>query len=166
MEIVVGIIGTLVALASAVFAYFQAQAAKHSLRQASRLRFFSAFDLANQLCVENPDLLRSVHGVNLDTQEAQNVAYLSLLLDAFQHYYGEKYDHDFKVMEAKLKKQSSFLNNILSLPQNQQRWLELKKLYYGDFDSGFISAVEALIEYENSKPNRALPLPADSGRLQ
>ncbi len=160
MEIIVGIIGTLVALASAIFAYFQAQAAKHSLRQASQLRFFSTFDLANQLCVENPELLRSVHGVNIDTQEAQNVAYLSLLLDAFQHYYGEKYERDFKVMESKLKQQSSFLNNILSVPQNQQRWLELKKLYYGDFDSGFIRAVEALIEHENAKPDKALQLTA------
>jgi hypothetical protein len=27
----------------------------------------------------------------------------------------------------------------------------MKAIYYGDFDSGFIRAIEALIEYENSK---------------
>jgi hypothetical protein len=152
MEMIVGIAGTVVALVSAIFAYLQAQAAKHSLSQASTTRFFSAFESASQLCVNNPELLRSVHGLNVDAQEAKNIAYLGLLLDAFQHYYGEKYEWNFDKMEPERTKQSSFLNKLLSVPQNQERWTKLKEIYYGNFDAGFVREIEALITYENARP--------------
>src|SRR5262245_55252053 len=102
--IIVGLLGVLVAIGSAIFAYYQAKAAKvqaeaaeNSLKQANRLKLFSTFEIANQITVSNPKLLITVHGLDPNTseEEAQSIAFLSLLLDAFQHYYMEKYKNDF-----------------------------------------------------------------------
>lgn len=147
MTEIIAVIGILIAMASAIFAYLQAKSAKHSLHQAYLLKLFSSFDSASESTIADPELLYSVHGLdrNVPIEEAKSIAYLSLLLDAFQHYYGEQYNGDFKKMTEAMKKQSTFLNRILAVPENYQRWQTLKQLYYGEFDRSFTEAVESLI---------------------
>lgn len=164
MEHNIAIIGAAIAFASAmfslvsaVFTFNQAKAAKESLRQASISNLFSAFDTASKLTITKPELLYSVHGLDksVSNEEATNIAYFSLLMDAFQHYHGEKYNGDFTKMENEYKIKSTFLNRILSLAENQNRWRMLKNLYYGELDARFIKAIEALMEHENNKKHKA-----------
>ena len=141
------LIGTLVAIAAAVIASIQARAAERSLHQAQLLKLFGSFDVASESTIANPELLYSVHGLSKDVpiEEARNIAYLSMLLDSFQHFYSEKYDGDFTKMVKEMKSQSTFLNRILTVEENKLRWQILKKIYYGDFDSGFVAAIETLM---------------------
>ncbi len=150
MTNIISIIVNLVTIAVAVFAFIQARAAERSLRQAQLLKLFGSFDVASQSTIANPELLYSVHGLSRDVpiEEARNIAYLSMLLDAFQHFYYETYDGDFTKMVKEMKSHSTFLNRILSVAENKNRWRTLKSIYYGDFDSGFIAAVEALMADE------------------
>lgn len=143
----IALVGTVIAMVSAIFAYLQAQAAKRSLRQAYLLKLFATFDAATENTITNPDLLYSVHGLdrNVPLEEAKNIAYFSLLLDAFQHFYGEQCAGDYKKMADEMKKNSTFLNRILSVPENRKRWQILKQIYYGDFDRGFIEAIDSLL---------------------
>lgn len=151
MTDIIAIIGALIAFAAAVFAYIQALAAKRSLRQAQLLKLFGSFDMASESTIANPDLLYSVHGLSRDVpiEEARNIAYLSMLLDSFQHFYYEKYNSDFTKMVEEMKSQSTFLNRLLTVEENRRRWPILKKIYYGDFDSGFVAAIEALMADKN-----------------
>lgn len=71
-----------------------------------------------------------------------------MLLDSFQHFYYETYDGDFTKMVKEMKSHSTFLNRILTVKDNKRRWHILKSIYYGDFDSGFVAAIEALIPDE------------------
>ncbi len=161
MEVAIAIVGAVIALAAALVASYQALVARQAVKQASLMILFSTFDVASQTTLTNPELLYSVHGLDrsIPTEEAANIAYLSLVLDGFQHYYGEELKGNFQAMEAKLKRQSTFLNRILAVPENQQRWQYLKNLYYGEFDKDFVHAIEGLIKYENSKKNSSIKRP-------
>lgn len=151
MTDIIAIIGTLVAFAgavvAAVFAYIQALAAKRSLRQAQLLNLFGSFDVASESTIAHPEFLYSVHGLDRDVplEEARNIAYLSLLLDAFQHFYYEHCDGDFTKMVTEMKSQSTFLSRILTVAENKDRWDILKKIYYGGIDSGFVAAIDTLM---------------------
>lgn len=150
MTDIIAIIAALAAIAAAVYASIQARAAERSLRQAQLLKLFGSFDVASESTIANPEFLYSVHGLSRDVpiEEARNIAYLSLLLDAFQHFYYEHCDGDFTKMVTEMKSQSTFLNRILTVAENKDRWDILKNIYYGDFDSGFIAAIETLIAHE------------------
>ena len=166
MEVVIPALGVGVALVAALFALWQARAAKIqaeaakiqaeatrvTLERTSRIRLFSSFDLASQVTIERPELLYSVHGLShsVPLEEARNIAYFSLLLDAFQHFYGESYNGDFDKMQADLVKESTFLNRLLAVRENQERWHTLKAMYYGQFDLRFVQAIEGLIEHERN----------------
>ena len=71
-----------------------------------------------------------------------------MLLDSFQHFYNEKYDGDFTKMVKEMKSHSTFLNRILTVAENKRRWDILKNIYYGDFDSGFVAAIDTLMPDE------------------
>lgn len=164
MELIIPALTVVVALVAAIFALWQARAAKvqaeaakmqadatkAAFEQTSLIRQFSTFDLASQVTIERPELLKTVHGLSdsVSIDEARSIAYLSLLLDSFQHYYGEKYGGDFGKMRADLIEESTFLNRILAVEENQGRWNMLKGIYYGQFDLNFIRAIERLIEHE------------------
>jgi hypothetical protein len=146
--------GVMLSIISAFIAFGQAKIAKQSLKQASLIKLFSAFDLASQITISKPDLLYSVHGLDkskIPPEEAINIAYLSALLDSFQHYFSIEYNSDFRRMGAELKYKSSFLNRILEVKDNQRRWPILKELYYGEFDSEFTQSIDSLIEYIRTK---------------
>lgn len=152
MELYIAIISAIIAAVSVIFAYFQTRAAKKAVKQASLLGLFGTFDRANDATLQNPDLLFEVHGLptNIDKDEARRIAYFSLLLDGFQHYYGQLYDGDFSAMENDLKRKSVFLNRIVGVERNKERWEQLKPIYYGDFDSKFMNAIDNLFEHELS----------------
>ena len=149
----ISIISAVIAAIAALFALFQARVARDAIKQTSLLGLFESFNRASDATLQNPDLLYEVHGLpkTIDEPEAKRIAYLSLLLDGFQHYYGHVYKEDFKAMERDLKKHSVFLNRILGIESNQRPWNVLKNIYYGDFDSEFIKAVDRLFEYELSR---------------
>lgn len=74
---------------------------------------------------------------------------------AFQHYYGELYDGNFDKMADDMIQRSTFLNQILSVPENASRWTAVKKLYYGDFDRSFIGAIDRMLKHEQSRRREA-----------
>jgi len=100
---------------------------------------FSGFQQANQATIEHPSLLKDVHGLDLTDNECRNIAYLSVLMDAFQH---ENADHS----------KTTFLDKITSVPENKARWAEMKKVYYGSFDSQFIEKIDNKFKI-NCKPS-------------
>jgi hypothetical protein len=153
IAIVISIVATVIAFIALVVSWQQVRKAHQAIRQASLQQLFAAFNLASQASLEDPKLLYDVHGLDrtVPMEEARKIAYLSLLMDGFQHFYGEVYGGDFRKMAKTLKGKSTFLNRILAIMVNQERWNTLKKLYYGDFDASFIKAIDNLIEYENSK---------------
>lgn len=150
METAIAVISAIIAAVSVIFAYFQTRAAKEAIRQASLLGLFGTFDRASEATLHSPELLFEVHGLphSLGEDEARRIAYLSLLLDGFQHFYGQLYAGDYTKMVEELKQRSVFLNRILRVKGNKTRWDQLKHIYYGDFDSGFLSAIDALFEHE------------------
>ncbi len=100
---------------------------------------FSGFQQANQATIEHPSLLKEVHGLNLTINECRNIAYLSVLMDAFQH---EDENHS----------ETTFLDKITAVPENKDRWSEMKNIYYGSFDSQFIKKIDNKFEI-NCKPS-------------
>lgn len=119
-----------------------------AMTEARRERLFGAFDQASQMSIQNPSLMRLVHGLpdTVSSDEASAIAYLSLLLDGFQHFYGPKDGNKFEVMLNEMSKNSTFLNRITMVPGNRSRWEVIKKTYYGDFDNGFVRAVDELFD--------------------
>jgi hypothetical protein len=153
MEIYIAGLSAIIAVLGAGISMWQARIARRSLKQAALIRLFSTFDAASEVTIGRPTLLYEVHGLDrsIPEEEASNIAYLSFLLDGFQHYYGEETSGDFAAMARRLKSESTFLNKILSVPANQVRWESIKSLYYGDFDRDYIKAIEELIEHEKAK---------------
>jgi len=108
---------------------------------------FSEFQRANQVTIDHPNILNAVHGLDLQEDECRRIAYLSILMDAFQQ---EKANHTA----------TTFLDKRTSVPKNKTRWGLIKKIYYGSFDREFIEKIDAKFEtninpkasacYENS----------------
>ncbi len=90
---------------------------------------FAGFQQANQATLDYPVLLNSVHGLNMTEEECREIAYLSVLMDSFQHGHCSYTD-------------SSFLDKITSIPGNREKWGVLKSIYYGEFDLAFIDIVD------------------------
>lgn len=159
------LIGIFIALTAAFIAFFQSLSAKkqtelikHELEIAKRRKLFDSFDLASQVSISHPELLYSVHGLPVDCneKEARSIAYLSLLLDGFQHFYREKNDNLASLRNECLNR-SNFLNRILAVEANQRRWQIIKKLYYGEMDKRFLEMIEDIIKHENKNENIAQP---------
>jgi len=152
---IVPIVSVVVALFAAIFAWTQAAAARRALRQSesalahARVSFlFQGFDQASVMTLQYPSLLYDVHGLDpsVSEREARAVAYLSLLLDNFDAHYRELHKDDYAGLVEALDDQRSFLHQVLSVPANRRRWLQLKKLYYGpEFDREFTNAIDTVI---------------------
>lgn len=151
--IAVGLTAVIVAVLAAFYTRRQVEVAQHAIKQAASIRLFSTFDLANQANLDRPEFLYSIHGLDksIPKEEAANIAYLSLLMDGFHRFYGERYDWDFTRMTEEFQHTSTFLTRLLQVPENQARWEHVKKLYYGDIDKVFVDAIDELIAFERSK---------------
>ena len=150
-------IGDIIAIAglvlTAVISAWSVWTAHKSLQLANLQNLFGAFDAANKMTFDHPGLLKSVHGLpdEIDDDEARKIVYLSVLMDSLQHHYGQKYSDDYSKMEAELRGKSNFFSRVLSVKENHARWERLKPVYYGEFDKGFLDAVDALIVSAKSK---------------
>lgn len=153
MEVSLTVVSVAVAVIALLFSWQSNKTSASAVNQANLTKFFTSFDEASNATLENPVLLYDVHGLDrsIPETEARNIAYLSLLLDGFQHFYGELYSGDFSKMASEMRTKSTFLNSILRVPSNADRWTQVKKLYYGDFDSDFIEAIEDLMEFERGR---------------
>ncbi|GAA0496498.1 hypothetical protein Ade02nite_17060 [Paractinoplanes deccanensis] len=158
------VVSAVVAIAAAAFSYrnakgamLSAEVADRGFRRANVLGLFHGFDAAGQATLQNPRLLYDVYGLDrsVPIEEAQNIAHLSHMLDAFQSFYGDAHDGDFSRMAEEMKRQTTFLNKILSVPANEARWEAAKSLYYGEFDASFVRAVDDIIAFERER--RPLP---------
>ena len=153
MEIAIGIASTAIAIIAACIAAYQARIAQKAVLHAAEMKLFISFDLANQAVLANPELLYSVHGVDrtIPKEEAHSIAYLSLLLDGFEQFYGHKYRGAFVAMQSEMARRTTFLSRILAVPDNQRRWNLLKEIFYGQFDKSFVSAIDNLIRVEQRR---------------
>ena len=149
----IAVASIVISVASAVFTWQTAKAAKDTIKQTVLMKLFSTFDLASQVSIAQPDLLYVVHGLDksIPPEEAKCIAYMSLLMDGFQHFNEFAFNGDFDKMERIHKNKSTFLNRLLAVKANQGRWQILKKLYYGDFAVNFTKAIDSIIEYENNR---------------
>lgn len=145
-------LAVLVTLVALYFAYQVYQQTRYS-------RLFSSFDIASQITASNPAVMRRLHGLDssVDDDEAISIATLSAILDGYQHSYGissnpfETRARGYQTMLNSMTTSSEYLNNLLALKENQDRWDRIKTIYYGDFDRDFVEVVDKLIEFENSK---------------
>ncbi|MGC4756833.1 hypothetical protein [Micromonospora trifolii] len=163
MEVIAVVAATLSAVVAIIAARFALQNAKGAVRSAeiagkglqrqNVANLFSGFNVANEATLAHPELLYEVHGLDRSTSldEARSIAYLSVLLDAFQGFYDDLYEGDFARMAKDMKVQSTFLNKILAVPANQDRWRLAQEIYYGDFDKFFIDAVNDIMVFEQGR---------------
>lgn len=157
MGLAIDIIGAIIALAAAGIAMWQAGIARNAARRASLLQLFTSFDSANRATLAKPELLYSVHGLDasVSEDEAARIAYLSMLLDGFQHFYDELYQGNFERMVLDFKARPTFLNRILAVKENQRRWELMKSMYYHSFDDAFVKAIDELLQFEGSGDDQA-----------
>ncbi len=108
---------SLISITIAAYSLYRAHQAVKAVKVQS---LFSGFQQANQATMDNPLFLQDVHGLEgLTKKEYKNIAYLSVLMDAFQH---EDYQHE----------KTTFLDNIVAVPENKERWIIMKNIYYGE----------------------------------
>ena len=150
VETIISVVAAVIALAAAGFTAWQANVAKKALMQTGLNNFFASFDQANQAALEAPEILYDVHGLSreIPTGEVRNLVYLSILLDGYQHYWSDQLNSNMEKAADMLKKESTFLNRILAIPENQERWEKMKTIFYGDFDKPFIRVIDEIIEHE------------------
>ena len=139
------VIPIILSMIGAGIAWYQAIKATKAHREVKFQAFYSRFDRANQVIIDYPEILQEVHGLDIGLKECRNIGYLSVLMDAFQHFYGQP--PKSYSLEA-LQKKSTFLDKIFFIPANKERWKHLKKIYYGqeDYDTKFISVIDKKFE--------------------
>ncbi|MBB5478545.1 hypothetical protein [Micromonospora parathelypteridis] len=149
----VAIVAATFALQNAKGAVRSAEIANRGLQRQNVANLFDGFNLANQATLDHPELLYEVHGLDrsVGLDEARSIAYLSVLLDAFQAFYDDLYDGDFARMATDMKARSTFLNRVLAVPANDSRWRVAQRIYYGDFDKSFIDAVNDIMAFEQGR---------------
>lgn len=154
---VIATIAAGISLLIAFLAWRNAKAAKAAIRQAARQQYFSTFNVASQAMITNPEFLYSVHGLDksVPIEDAPNIAYLGLLMDSFQNYYDWQFESNFAEMEKELTERPAFLNRVVSVQKNQERWAAMKDLFYNDYDAGFVDAVDHLIDNLAKKEEQA-----------
>lgn len=149
-------VGVVIALASAAFTAGQAWAASKALRQARLNRMFSSLDFSSQLAFSNPEVARAVHGLDRTTSddEVRSLIYFSVLLDIFQASWSDEFNGNFAKGGRAFRKKSRYLNQILQVPENLQRWEIIKPRCYGEFDREFVRAIDMLFHHEREKRER------------
>jgi hypothetical protein len=146
-EVVAGL-ALLVSIFSSYAAWLSLSASRAAGRAASMQNLFTA----NGAALQYPELLVDVHGIDPATpaREARALVYLSILLDGFQEVHGRLQRGDFARMAALMKTHGDSLRRFLANPANAARWQIVRDHSYGDFEPGFIAAVDDLIGFEES----------------
>lgn len=149
VSVAVAVLALILSLFSSYVAWSGLAVARAAGRAASMQNLFTA----NQAALQFPELLVDVHGVDPGTppREARALVYLSVLLDGFQEVHRRNHRDDFAAMVREMKANGDSLRRFLALPENVARWEVVKRHQYGDFEPGFVDAVDDLIAYERSK---------------
>lgn len=121
-----------------------------ALKDSRLLSLFSGFDQANQAVINTPILLSTVHGLDKDDQDLENIAYLAILIDAFHHYWGKVHNENYGKV---LCEDTNFIHKIVAVEDNYPRWVKLKSIFYGEFDEEFIRVMDRL--FKNAKDEKA-----------
>ncbi len=153
MEILIGICSVIIAGVASLFSWQSAKAADRAVEQANQLRLFELYQTVSQVIVENPRYLYEIYGLDnsVPEAEARNIAFLGLLVDGFQQFYGRMHDGNYRAMIDQVGTESTFLSTILTRSENRRRWAIIKMLYYGDEDREFVDAVDAIIALETNR---------------
>ena len=108
ISLIISMIAILISIFALLFTYLQ-------MRWSSRNKLFTGFELANQMTIENPSILKHVHGLPEDysNEELQSIAYLSLIIDSYQHFYADMISNNYNRLQNDCIKSSTLLNNIL-----------------------------------------------------
>jgi hypothetical protein len=149
---VLSLIVTGLAVAISIFSSYVAWSSLKTTKAASRAASMQNLFTANQAALQYPELLIDVHGIDPATglREARALVYLSILLDGFQDVHGRGNRGDFTKMARDMKMYGDSLRRFLAMPANRARWEIVKSHSYGDFEPGFIAAVDDLIAFEAS----------------
>ena len=155
MATIISLVALGISLLAAYFAWRSVKVAREAKEQAAVQQYYSTFNIASKEMMQNPEFLYSVHGLDrgVPVKDTQYIAYLGLLMDNFQFYYDLRFKGDFKRMSEELTKRPTFLTNILAVPDNQKRWAIMKKLFYSNFDAGFVETIDSLIYNINKQVN-------------
>jgi len=135
----------IVSIIALLLAFIQSRQAKKALKDATLLSLFSGFDQANGEVMKNPNLLVTVHGLGLDKddEDLENIAYLAILIDSFQHYWGKEYNYKYKKV---LELETNYIHRIVEIEDNYSRWIKLRSINYGDCDKEFVEVMDTLFE--------------------
>ncbi|GAA4555195.1 hypothetical protein [Planotetraspora kaengkrachanensis] len=144
---------TVAALVVAMVSAFIAWSSARTARASSRPGHIQNLFLANQAALDHPELWIDVHGIPAGTSErdARALVYLSILLDGYLVAHNLHVRGDFDRMLRYMKRDGDSLCRMLAIPENVARWEIVKKHSYGDFEPGFVAAVDALIAHEQAK---------------
>ncbi|MER5602410.1 hypothetical protein [Streptomyces sp. NPDC002265] len=152
MSTVVSLVVAGLALAVSAFGSYVAWLSLETARNASRAGHIQNLFTANQAALQYPELLIDVHGIDpaLPLREARALVYLSILLDGFQVAHGRHHRGDYAQMAELMKREGDSLRRVLAIPKNAERWPIVRDHSYGDFDQGFIAAIDDLIAHERN----------------
>jgi hypothetical protein len=152
MNDVVSLTATGFALIVSVFSAYVAWSSLKTAQQATRAGHIQNLFAVNQAALQHPELLIDVHGIDPGTpeREARALVYLSMILDGFQVAHDRVNRGNFSRMAAYMKLRGDSLRRFLAVPANAARWDIVKGRSYGDFEPGFVSAVDDLIAFERT----------------
>lgn len=141
-----------------------------SSQSSSTSGLFGTFNLASQLTFEDPMAMRDIHGLpdDISDREARAIVTLNVILDGYQHYKAEQYRRfsykdilgfpnisksaiNYSKIEQSLKTNSEYINRLMALPANVERWQLIKQVYYGSFDEDFVQLIDAIVHCEATK---------------
>jgi hypothetical protein len=149
---VLSLIVTGVALLISVFSSYVAWSGLKTAKAAGRAAIMQNLFTANQAALQYPELLIDVHGIDpaTDVREARALVYMSILLDGFQEVHGRIHRGDFVGMARHMMIHGDSLRRFLAVPANRARWHTVREQSYGDFEPGFVAAVDDLIAFEEN----------------
>lgn len=132
------------------YAWKSAKAADRAVDQANKVRLDELYETTGLVLSQDPRFLYDIYGLDrsIPEREAQNIAYLGMVIDGMHRYYGHAYDRNFRAMVEKMKVERTFLNVLLSKSENRRRWNTLRMLYYGESAREFVVAVDELATFE------------------
>jgi hypothetical protein len=172
---VIGISSLVLTVITAFYAYFtwrllkenqeMGLAVTRALRQDRLNRMFGSLNFSSQLAFSNPDVAYAVHGLDksIPHEEVRNLVYFSVLIDICHAYWSEEFDKNFAKAGKEYRERTSYINQILRVPDNLKRWETIKPLGYGGLDIEFVNAIDELLRHEQvrSTPRHNPAAPAD-----
>jgi hypothetical protein len=154
---VLSLIVTGLALPISILSSCVAWSSLKTAKAAGRAAIMQNLFTATQAALQYTELLIDVHGIDpaADVRETRTLVYMSILLDGFQEVHGRIFRGGFASMSRYMKIHGDSLRRFLAVPANRARWQTVRGHSSGDFQPGFVAAVDDLIAFEeNLSANR------------